>query len=377
MEKVNVALVGLAFGGFFAEVYQNHPNIGKLVLFDVDKKREEKLCEKMGISKRYDTYEDLLKDEDIDAVHLITPFTMHEEQSIAALEAGKHCACTVPMGLTVDGIKRIVEAKRKSGKNYMMMETTLYTYQYFYAQRMREQGEFGEIQFLRGCHYQDMEQWPEYWNGLPPMYYGTHALSPIARLAGARIKSVSCVGSGTMKPEYKECYGNPFPVECATVEFDNGLKGEVTRSLFSTAKEYIEGFSVYGSQRSFEFMDKDDEAPTVTKLYEPTEGNRGGLTSTRRVQLPYYAEDLPESIQQFATGGCNFNPLSPDKPWFEEMGSAHHGSHPHLVHEFMRSIVEDRKPAIDEIFGANISAAGVLAHESAMNGGNRIEIPEF
>ena len=124
-------------------------------------------------------------------------------------------------------------------------------------------------------------------------------------------------------------------------------------------------------------MDKDDEAPTVTKLYEPTEGNRGGLTSTRRVQLPYYAEDLPESIQQFATGGCNFNPLSPDKPWFEEMGSAHHGSHPHLVHEFMRSIVEDRKPAIDEIFGANISAAGVLAHESAMNGGNRIEIPEF
>lgn len=377
MKKINMAIVGLAFGGFFAEIYQNHPDVGELVLFDVDKQREENLCKKMGITRRYDTFEDLLAAPDIDAVHLVTPYTLHEEQSVAVLEAGKHCACTVPMALSVDGIKRIIDAKRRSGKNYMMMETTLYTYQYFYAENMKKKGEFGDIQFLRGCHYQDMENWPSYWIGVPPMYYGTHALSPMARMAGSRIKSVTCYGSGKMNPEYEKGYGNPFPVESALIEFENGLKGEVTRSVFATAKEYIEGFSVYGSKRSFEFMTKDDDAPTVTRLYAPAEGNRGGLTTTKSVHMPFGAENLPESIQQFATGGCNFNPLSPDKPWFEEMESAHHGSHPHLVHEFVRSIIEERQPAIDEIFGANISAAGVLAHESAMNNGKRIEIPEF
>lgn len=377
MKKLNVAIVGLAFGGFFAEIYQNHPDVGRLVLFDTDKRREENLCRKMGITERKETFKDILEDQEIDAVHLVTPFTMHEEQSIAVLDAGKHCACTVPMALTLDGIQKIVEAKRRSGKNYMMMETTLYTYQFFYAKQMLEQGELGQIQFMRGCHYQDMERWPDYWLGLPPMYYGTHAISPVTVLAGSRIKSVHCVGSGNMNPEYTKYYGNSFPVESALFEYENGLKAEVTRSLFETAREYVEGFYVYGSKKSFEWGFRDNDDPYVTTLIPPSADTRGGTYETENVKLPFYADSLPESIKQFAVGGCNFNPLSPDKPWFEEMGSAHHGSHPHLVNEFLRSIVEDRKPFVDEILGANISAAGICAHLSALEGGERVEIPVF
>ena len=51
------------------------------------------------------------------------------------------------------------------------------------------------------------------------------------------------------------------------------------------------------------------------------------------------------------------------------MGGGHHGSHPHLVHEFVRSIVEQRKPWIDWELAANITGAGILAHESALRGG--------
>lgn len=377
MGKLNVAIVGLAFGGFFAEIYQNHPDVGRLILFDTDKQREENLCRKMGIADRKKTFEDILKDPDIDAVHLVTPFTLHEEQSIAVLDAGKHCACTVPMGLTLEGIRKIVEAKRRSGKNYMMMETTLYTYQFFYAKQMLETGELGRIQFLRGCHYQDMEKWPDYWLGLPPMYYGTHAISPVTVLAGSRIKRVHCVGSGSMNPEYTKYYGNSFPVESTLFEYENGLKAEVTRSLFETEREYVEGFYVYGSRRAFEWGFRDNDDPYVTTLIPPSEDARGGTYETENVELPFYAESLPEGIRQFAVGGCNFNPLSPDKPWFEEMGSAHHGSHPHLVHEFLRSILEERKPFVDEILGANISAAGICAHLSALKGGACVEIPEF
>lgn len=50
---------------------------------------------------------------------------------------------------------------------------------------------------------------------------------------------------------------------------------------------------------------------------------------------------------------------------------------PHLVHEFIRSILEERKPAIDDIMGAYWTGTGICAHESAMKGGEVITIPRF
>jgi hypothetical protein len=60
-----------------------------------------------------------------------------------------------------------------------------------------------------------------------------------------------------------------------------------------------------------------------------------------------------------------------------EQGGGHHGSHPHLVHEFVQSIMEKRAPAIDAVTAANWTAAGICAHKSAMNGGIEISIPSF
>ena len=377
MKKINVALVGLAFGGFFSEIYQLHPNVGELILFDTDKEREENLCRRLGITKRVDTFEDILRDPDIDAVHLVTPFPQHEEQSLAVLRSGKHCASTVPMGLTLNGIEKIIREVKESGKNYMMMETTLCTYPFFYAKQMLEKGAFGRLQFLRGYHYQDMTKWPDYWLGLPPMYYSTHAFAPITVLSGARIKRVQCFGSGSMNPAYTDCYGNSWPVESALVEFDNGLKGEVTRSLFETAREYVEGFNIYGSKKTFEWGFKDNENPLITTLHPPMEGNRGGTSSTVTAVMGDYSKSLPEEIRKFTIGGGDFDPLNPHKSWSKELGAGHHGSHPHLVHEFLSSILEERKPWIDERIGANITAAGICAHESAMRGGESILVPEF
>ena len=116
---------------------------------------------------------------------------------------------------------------------------------------MLRSGEMGRIQFLRGSHYQDMENWPAYWKGLPPFWYGTHAVAPLAALAGAPITRVSCLGSGTMREELRAGYGNPYPIETAHFVFANGLAAEATRSLFETARTYQECLFVYGSKKSF------------------------------------------------------------------------------------------------------------------------------
>ena len=53
------------------------------------------------------------------------------------------------------------------------------------------------------------------------------------------------------------------------------------------------------------------------------------------------------------------------------------GPIPHLVHEFVRSIIENRKPTVDDILGAYWTGTGICAHISAMEGGKVIEIPQF
>jgi len=374
--KLSVALVGLGFGGAFVGIYKAHPDVGAVYICDKDPSLHAHFLDNGLADGTFGSLEEILADDSVDAVHLVTPIPLHAQQTLAVLNAGKHCACTVPMATSVEDLYRIAEAKKRSGKHYMMMETTLYTYQYLYAQRMLNTGEMGEVQFLRGSHYQDMENWPPYWLGLPPMWYGTHAIAPMIGISSSRISRVSCLGSGTMGAKYQAQYNNPFPVETAHFVFENGLKGEATRSLFRTAREYQEGMFVYGSKASFEWGFRDGDNPIITHLNPPVEGSRGGVTPSETMVMPNFLDDLPEELWRF-TVGSNYDPLNPQKSLMVGAGAGHHGSHPHLVNEFVRSIVENREPAINVALGANITAAGLCAHASALQEGAWVAVPEI
>lgn len=377
-KKLKIALVGLRFGGAFADIYKDHPDVESIKVYDLDESLTQAFVDRESADGCYSSFEEILNDPECDAVHLVTPIPLHAEQTIAVLNAGKHCACTVPMATSIEDLYRIAEARRRSGKNYMMMETTLYTYQFLYAKKMLEAGEFGKIQFLRGSHYQDMANWPPYWYGLPPMWYATHALAPMVALSGSRICRVHGFGSGTMDEDLHKQYGNPYPVETAILEFENGLRGEATRSLFECARPYQEGMFVYGSKSCFEWGFLDGDLPYLSKLVDTVQsGVRGKDTKTTILHdLPNPFETLPEEIQKH-TVGSHFDPLNPHETLKKASGGGHHGSHPHLVHEFVRSIMEEREPWINVQLGANITAAGICAHTSAMNGGAAIVVPDI
>jgi predicted dehydrogenase len=249
--KISVAVAGLGFGAEFVPIYKDHPDVAAVAVCDKNEERLKAVGEKFNIKRQYRTVDEVLAAKDIDAVHLVSGIPDHAPQALAVLKAGKHCACTVPMATRLKDLQAIIAAQKKSGKNYMMMETAVYTRQFFFARGLERNGEFGLIQFLRGAHYQDMECWPAYWMGLPPMWYATHAVSPLLCLAGARAVRVRCLGSGTMRKELQAQYGNPFPVETAIFELDKpGLSAEVTRSLFHCARPYMESFAVYGRPTS-------------------------------------------------------------------------------------------------------------------------------
>jgi len=248
-KKIKIAIAGLGFGAEFIPIYQKHPNAE---MYAICQRTESKLTEigdAFGVAKRYTDYAEMLKDPEIDAVHINTPIPNHAEQTIAALKAGKHVACTVPMATSVEDCKKIVELVKETGLTYMMMETVIYSREFLYVKELYEKGELGRIQFLRASHQQEMAGWPGYWEGLPPMYYATHCVGPILALPKGEAEYVSCFGSGRIDEKLIPVYGSPFAIESCHIQFkDSDLAAELTRSLFNTARQYRESFDVYGSK---------------------------------------------------------------------------------------------------------------------------------
>ena len=249
MTKVlNAAVIGLGFGTQFLPIYQRHPNTSMYAICRRSKEALVAIGDAFGVEKRYTRFQDVLSDPVVDFVHINTPLGTHGALSIAALKAGKHVMCTVPMALSVEECEEIVRLVRVTGLKYMMAETVLYSREYLFIRQLCKQGKLGDLQFLQGSHHQDMDGWPDGWPGLPPMYYATHCVSPCLAIADAEAEYVSCIGSGRIGSELAAKWGSPFAVESAHIWFRNSdLAARVYRSLFATARQYRESFDVFGT----------------------------------------------------------------------------------------------------------------------------------
>ena len=363
-QKVNVAIIGLGFGAEFIPLYQAHPHAHMAAICQRTESKLNEVGNAFGVDRRYTDYYKLLEDPTIDAVHINTPIHEHARMSIAGLKAGKHVACTVPAATTIAELEQIVQAQRESGKKYMMMETVIYSREFLYVKELYETGKLGRIQYLRATHQQEMLGWPGYWEGLPPMHYATHVVSPCLALAGREAEYVSCFGSGRIQEHLIPIYNSPFAIETAHIKLhDSDLTAEVMRSLFNTARQYRESFDVYGSKMSFEWPLIEHQPPVVHIGEAP-----------HHVNALDFAHLLPEPLQPFTTHGV----YGGEKQHLSFIqGAGHGGSHPHLAHEFLAAIIEDREPFPNARQSANWTAVGILAHESALRGGERIDLPAF
>ncbi len=369
-KKINIAIVGLGFGAEFIPIYQRHPNANMYAICQRNEQKLNEIGDAFGIEKRYTDYDELLKDPDIDAVHINTPIPDHAVQSIKALKAGKHVACTVPMATTVEECRQIVELVQETGLTYMMMETVVYAREFLFMKELYENGELGKVQFLKASHQQDMDGWPNYWPGLPPMHYATHCVGPVLALTRAEAEYVSCFGSGTIREELHAHYNSPFAVESTHIRFRGAdLSAHVYRSLFDVARQYRESFEVYGSKKSVEWPLIEGEPLVVHTAKKPEP------EIPEEVHAPDYAHLLPEPIQRFTTKGV-YDTDEHQHLSFTQ-GAGHGGSHPHLVHEFVSALVEKRAPFPNATQSANITCVGILAHESALQGGKIMALPEF
>ena len=366
MEKARVGLIGLGFGSEFIPIYQAHPKAEVAAICQRTKSRLDEVGDRFGIATRYTDFREVLTDPNVDFVHINSPIPDHAPQTIAALKAGKHVMCTVPMATSLDEAREIVGLVRETGLKYMMAETVVYSREYLFIKELYDKGELGKIQYLQASHPQDMEGWPDYWKDMVPMHYATHVVSPLMAMVNGMAEYVSCFGSGTINDECARRSGSKFAVESCHIKIkDSDVAAHIWRFLWDTARQYRESIDVYGSKKSFEWQLITDENPVLHTAKKPEP------EIAERVEVPDYAHLLPEPIRKFTQRVADEDHLS-----FIQ-GGGHGGSHPHLVNEFVSALLEDRDPFPNVEQSANWTSVGICAHQSALKGGEIVNVPDF
>lgn len=368
MKKINIGVVGLGFGREFAAIYCDHPNVGQVAICTRTDKTLQAVGDEMKIPRelRFNRFENMLACDSLDAIHIVTPIQEHYPQTIQALNAGKHVACTVPMALTVDECREIVRLAREKNLIYTMMETSIYTREFIAVKGMYERGELGRIQYIKGDHMQNMELpgWGGYWSGFPAFLYGTHVISPLLEMTGTVAETVRAYGSGRLSADKVAHYGCPYAVETAIFKLKNSdVIAEAHRCLFETIRQVRESFDVYGDRKSFEWETTLDEGHTIFE----------GIDDARKFTVPDTAELLPEEIRKYTLRSAI---QDTNQPSFIQ-GAGHGGSHPHLCHAFVQALLTNKEPLMSAAKSANYTCAGICAQESIRQGSVEIRVPDF
>ena len=155
MRTVKVGIIGcggIANGKHMPSLKQVE-GVQMVAFCDLIVERAEKAAKDFGVpgAKVYTDYKELLADESIEVVHVLTPNRSHADISIDALYAGKHVMCEKPMAKTAEDAKRMLDAARETGKKLTIGYQHRQKPSAQYAKRYIDQGSLGEI-YYANCY---------------------------------------------------------------------------------------------------------------------------------------------------------------------------------------------------------------------------------
>lgn len=347
--KIRVGIVGYGASKFGASFgFQNHPNITVVAVSDLFPDRCAALANATGCHKTYPSLEEMVKDDQIEAIFVATDAPSHAKHCINVLNHGKHVAVAVPVtyGSIEEGEELLEVVRKNRGLKFMMFETSCFRADLYAMRKLYEAGALGEIVYSEAEYYhgislsgrpgdEGVASYKDWRKGGPPQWYGTHNNAYHIGVTGGSFTEVSCYGIRNNREMYKpgnNIYNNPFSTEIAMFRTSEGGLSRQGRSGDSPGTP-IEAGRVRGTKGTY---------------YGKYEGIEKNLPDVERPILP------------------------PGVP-----AGGHGGSHGQLTHEFVLSILEDRTPLIDIISALNMTIPGIVAHASALKDGESMKIPQY
>jgi len=329
-----VCKMGAAYG------FQDHPNVAIVAVSDLEPERCAGLAKACRCAKTYPSLEEMVKDDNIEAVVVATDAPSHARLCIEALKHGKHVAAAVPAVFgSLEEAVQLFEAVKTSGLKYMMLETSCFHEDLYAMRQIYRAGGFGKLVYSEGEYFHYMpipiDSYQGWRVGLPPQWYPTHSNTYYLGVTGGRFTEVSCLGMPSriehLRPENNP-YRNPFGTEIALFRTSEGGMARMAVS-WDTPGPGGEIGRIRGQRGSF---------------YTQYEGLEQKLPDTHRPPLPPTVD-----------------------------AGSHGGSTGYLMNEFVTAILQDRQPWVDIATALNMTVPGIIAHQSALRGGERMKIPQF
>jgi predicted dehydrogenase len=367
--KTRIGVVGGRFGLSFQ--FHEHPDCIVQAVSDLRPERRKSLMQTYKCSTSYDSLEEMVLDPDIDAIGLFTDAPLHVDHAILAMKNGKHVLSAVPACVgSVEDAERLLAAVKETGMTYMMAETSYYQQATISARKFYNEGLFGDL-FYSEAWYQHagleslyFENGKRTWrHGFAPMHYPTHTTALLIAVTGERLTEVVCHGYGDDDPILKDNqYNNPFWNCSAQFKTDraNAFQCHV---WWKGAHRGIERGEWVGTDMSFYGAHQNGTGPVIVRsgngLKEKDDaGFERDLPAFEQYQQPHWWETdmLPEPLRH---------------------NSGHEGSHTFLTHEFIDALNHDRTPTIDIHEALAYTVPGIIAHNSALQGGKLLQVPQF
>lgn len=281
-KTIKAAIVGTGFiGPAHLEALRRIPNIEVTALVEVNQEVAEAKAKELGIPNAY-TFDNMLKDESIDVVHICTPNFLHFPQAKACLLAGKHVVCEKPLAITIEEAEELVKLSEETG----LINAVHFNLRYYPMVRqmkvMREKGELGEVYSVMGSYLQDwLIHKTDYSWRLDPKQsggsrvvadIGSHLLDMTEYVTGLKITAVmadfSIVHPTRLKPlkavesfsgkaldpkDYEEYEVKSEDYATILLRFDNGRTGSIAVSQVNAGRKNRLNIEIAGSKANFEF----------------------------------------------------------------------------------------------------------------------------
>ena len=392
---ISLGLVGAGqFAGQFAKLFRLHPDVGDIVVTDLLPERATELAEQEQLAGTADSFEELLA-SDVDAIALFTQRWTHGPLAVRALRAGKHVYSAVPMAVSVEEISAIIDAVIETGLVYMMGETSYYNPATVYARQKVADTAFGRLFYAEGDYVHDMDlgfyaayaySGGENWKATasyPPMMYPTHSVGGVlGAWESTHAVSVSCLGvpdqrgDGVFDKEVSQ-FGNDLSNASALFELSDGgvMRINELRRVGYPSHLRESRFRWFGTEGSFEqlatvsFWQDKEGVTDVSELIDSV--------PTMSPDDPALAQVAPELRDAFISGSAPVHDTSRLPAEFRGAPNGHEGSHHFLVDDFVRAVVDGTTPPVNAWTAARFNLPGIVAHASALAGGERLPIPDF
>lgn len=377
MHDIRVAVVGLGKRGVLAWI----PALERLQGFRItaicdpiealhDWARES--LASPGDVKSCLNYDDVLADDNVDAVILTVRCPEQGAMAAQALEAGKHVNQEVPAAHTMDDCWRIVIAQEQSGLVYQSAEQMRYAGYVEAWRKLVDDETLGTVTYAEGqyLHYapilfhrnprtgrlvelEDLDKNPDaertWFNDMPPMHYLVHDLSPILKVLDDRV--VEVVGMSTESPSAAHLELTMPDIQAALMKT---AKGALLRLAVSFTQPHPEGDchwqQIIGTGGSVEWRRTVEDSP---KLWLATDG---ATVDKRAMDWRIERGDMPAEANE----------------------SSGHWGLDYFVHSSFRAAVLEGEPLEFDVYKAmDVAAAGILAAESIAQGSKPLRVPDF